>query len=112
MIHRRKIKFLKDSHKFLGTDILFYKKKISRRLFEIRFHFEPGIKLTKTLDKKSILIEVSNSGWRFWCDNFPINIESGLYFGNKNVYKENQNIFISGEINNIEENIKWGFEKV
>ena len=35
-------------------------------------------------------------GWKFSCDKFDINIDNGLYFGNKNSYKENQNIFISG----------------
>ena len=27
-------------------------------------------------------------------DNFDINIDNGLYFGNKNSFKENQNIYI------------------
>ena len=38
------------------------------------------------------------------CDNFDINIDNSLYFGNKNSYKENQNIFISG-IKNMPNNI-------
>ena len=28
-------------------------------------------------------------------DNYDINIDNGLYFGNKNLYTENQNIFIA-----------------
>ena len=31
---------------------------------------------------------------------YDINIDNGLYFGNKNSYTENQNIFISGITNN------------
>ena len=39
--------------------------------------------------------------------NYDINIDNGLYFGNKNSHKNNQNIFISGISNNQIENIKW-----
>ena len=61
---------------------------------------------------KSILIELSDEGWKFTCENFNINIDNGLYFGNKNTYSENQNIFISGISNNQTENIKWEINKI
>ena len=38
----------------------------------------------KTQDNKSILIELEDEGWKFTCNNFDINIDNGLYFGNKN----------------------------
>ena len=60
----------------------------------------------------SILIEIDDEGWKFSCDNFDINIDNGLYFGNKNSYKENQNIFISGMNNEKEQVIKWEIEKL
>ena len=41
-----------------------------------------------------------------------INIESGIYFGNKNVTSENQNICLSGKIKDITQEIKWAFEKI
>ena len=44
----------------------------------------------KTQDKKSILIQLENEGWKFTCDKFDINIDNGLYFGNKNSYTNNQ----------------------
>jgi uncharacterized heparinase superfamily protein len=66
----------------------------------------------KTNDNKTILIELEDEGWKFCCDNFNINIDNGLYFGNKNSYKENQNIFISGISNKIDENIKWEISKL
>ena len=72
----------------------------------------PGIKLTKTLDNKTILIEIENSGWRFTSDCQTFNIESGLYFGNKNLTSENQNICLSGKIKDITQEIKWVFEKI
>ena len=66
----------------------------------------------KTQDNKSILIELEDEGWKFTCDNYEINIDNGLYFGNKNSYIENQNIFVSGTLNNNEENIKWEIKKI
>ena len=66
----------------------------------------------KTQDNKSVLIELENEGWKFTCDNYEINIDNGLYFGNKNSYIENQNIFVSGILNNNEENIKWEIRKI
>jgi uncharacterized heparinase superfamily protein len=66
----------------------------------------------KTLDNKSRLIDLEDEGWKFRCDNFDINIDNGLYFGNKNSYKENQNIFVSGTTNQSEKNIKWEITKL
>ena len=48
----------------------------------------------------------------FTCNNFNINIDNGLYFGNKNSYTQNQNIFISGITNNKNENIIWRLNKI
>ena len=66
----------------------------------------------KTQDNKSILIELENEGWKFSCDNMDINIDNSLYFGNKNSYKENKNIFISGMTNMVDQTIKWKITKL
>ena len=66
----------------------------------------------KTQDNKTILIELADEGWRFTCEDFEINIDNGLYLGNKNSYTENQNIFISGVINHQIENINWEIAKI
>ena len=66
----------------------------------------------KTQDNQTILIELDDEGWKFTCDNYEINIDNGLYFGNKNSYIDNQNIFVSGILNNNEENIKWEIKKI
>ena len=66
----------------------------------------------KTQDNKSILIQLNDEGWKFNCDNFDINIDNGLYFGNKNSYVENQNIFISGMSNEKEQLIRWEISKL
>ena len=109
-IHEREIEFFPEQMIFLGSDKII--KKINNNYkFDIRFHVEPNVKLMKTQDNKSILIDLNEEGWKFTCENFNINIDNGLYFGNKNSYTENQNIFISGISNNQIENIKWKLEK-
>ena len=77
-----------------------------------RSHVEPNVKLMKTQDNKAILIELNDEGWKFTCENYDINIDNGLYFGNKNSYTENQNIFISGISNNQTESIMWEIKKI
>ena len=66
----------------------------------------------KTQDKKSIFIEVDKEGWKFTTENYEINLETGLYFGKKNSFVENQNIFISGMTQNENQNIKWVLNKI
>ncbi len=111
-IHERNIEFFPEQMKFVGNDRIIRKKNNYNFKFDIRFHLEPNIKLMKTQDNKSILIELEDEGWKFTCDNYEINIDNGLYFGNKNSYIDNQNIFVSGTLNNNEENIKWEIKKI
>jgi len=66
----------------------------------------------KTQDGKFIFIELENQGWKFSCNNHKIDIETGLYFGKKNTYTENQNIFISGVTQNENQIIKWELTKI
>ena len=112
VIHERQIEFFAKSNKFIGKDRLIRKKKFKSTNFEIRFHFDPGTKITKTQEGKTILIELLNSGWRFFCKDHPIDVETGLYFGKKGSFSENQNIFISGFTNNQEQEITWEIIKI
>ncbi len=110
-IHERNIEFYPGEEFFVGCDKIL--KKINKNYkFDIRFHVEPDVKLMKTQDGKSILIELEDEGWKFTCDNYDINIDNGLYFGNKNSYIDNQNIFISGISNKQTEDIKWQIKKI
>ena len=110
--HEREIEFYPEQFKFIGTDKILIKKSNLNFKFDIRFHLEPNVKLMKTQDNKAILIELDDEGWKFTCDNFNINIDNGLYFGIKNSYTQNQNIFISGITNKQNENIKWQINKI
>ncbi len=111
-IHEREIEFYPEKMTFIGIDKIIKKKTNHNYKFDIRFHVEPSVKLMKTQDNKTILIELNDEGWKFTCDNYNINIDNGLYFGNKNLYTENQNIFISGISNNQTENIRWEIKKI
>ncbi len=111
-IHEREIEFYPDQMIFVGIDKIIKKKNNHNYKFDIRFHVEPNVKLMKTQDNKTIFIELDDEGWKFSCDNYEINIDNGLYFGNKNLYKDNQNIFITGISNNQTENIKWEIKKI
>ncbi len=111
-VHEREIEFFPEKMVFVGIDKIIKKKTNHNYKFDIRFHVEPNIKLMKTQDKKTILIELNDEGWKFTCENYDINIDNGLYFGNKNSYIENQNIFITGVSNNQIENIRWEIKKI
>ncbi len=111
-IHEREIEYYPEQMKFIGVDKIIKKKSNHNYKFDIRFHLEPNVKLMKTQDNKSILIELHDEGWKFTCDNYDISIDNGLYFGNKNSYTDNQNIFITGISNHQIENIKWEIKKI
>ena len=110
--HEREIEFYPEQFKFIGIDKIFNKKSNLNIKFDIRFHLEPDVKVMKTQDNKAILIELNDEGWKFTCNNYDINIDNGLYFGNKNSYTQNQNIFISGITSNQNENIVWELSKI
>ena len=110
-IHERILEFFPEKNKFVGTDKLIKNKNFLPTSFEIRFHLMPSTKVTKTQNKNIILIELENSAWRFYSENTSIDVETGLYFGNKNNYFENQNILISGSTDENMQEIKWVLTK-
>ena len=112
VVHDREIEFYPEQMKFIGRDKIIYKNKVKNLKFEIRFHLEPNVKVMKTQNNKTILIDLSGEGWKFNSENNNINIDKGLYFGKKNSYSENQNIFISGMTNGENQTIKWELEKL
>ena len=106
------MEFYPEQMKFIGHDKITSKDKLKSIKFEIRFHLEPSIKVMKTQDNKSILVDLEGEGWRFHSDDNNINIDKGLYFGKKNSFIENQNIFISGMTNEENQTIRWEITKL
>ena len=112
VIHVRNLEYNSLRNILFGKEILIKKKNFKATNFEIRFHLMPNIKVTKLQDNKSILIELENSGWKFSSNDGMIGVETGLYFGNKNSYIENQNIYISGITQNNDQSIEWQISKL
>jgi len=112
IIHNREIEFYPEHMKFIGHDKIISKNNIRNLKFEIRFHLEPNVKVMKTLDGKSILIDLDGEGWKFNSSQNTIDIDSGLYFGKKNSFLDNKNIFISGMTNDDNQTIKWEITKL
>ena len=112
-IHERSIQFMKKEKIILGIDNLIKNKRAENVPFGIRFHIYPGIKIAKTKNSKTILLSLINGdGWKFICLDHKLTIEKGIYLGNKNKVKDNENIFIYGMTNKENQTIKWSFEKV
>ncbi len=112
LIHERNLEFNPNKNILIGKDRLIKKKNYKATNFDLRFHLALNSKVTKTQNGKVILIELDNSGWKFTCNKYSIDIETGLYFGRKNLFVENQNIFISGLTQNEEQTIFWKIEKI
>ena len=111
IIHEREVEFYPEQMKFVGHDKIISKNKIKNLKYEIRFHLEPNIKIMKTQDNKSILIDLGGEGWKFNSDN-KMNIDNGLYFGKKDSFVDNQNIIISGMTIDKNQTIKWEITKL
>ena len=112
VIHCRKLNYDTKNLVLQGKDILKKKNNFKKSNFNIRFHFMPNAKITKTYDNNTVLIELEHSGWKFNSSDGLIDIESGLFFGNKNRYQENLNINLSGITTEEEQIIKWELIKI
>jgi len=112
IIYEREIEFYPEQIKFVGHEKIISKNTTKNLKFEIRFHLEPNIKIMKTQNNKSILIDLDGEGWKFNSDNNNMNIDKGLYFGRKDYFVNNQNIVISGMTNDENQTIKWEIIKI
>ena len=112
VIYDREIEFYPEQMKFIGCEKIISKKDMKNFKFEIRFHLEPNVRVMKTQDSKSILIDLDGEGWKFISKDSHINIDNGLYFGRKNSFLDNQNIFISGMTNDQNQTINWELTKL
>ena len=112
IIHNREIELYPAQMKFIGHDKIISKNRLKNLSFEIRFHLEPNVKVMKTQDNKSILIDLDGEGWKFNSKNENIDIDNGLYFGKKNYFADNQNLFITGMTNTENQTIKWELTKL
>ena len=112
IIHDREIEFYPEKIKYIGYDKIIFKNDAKDLKFDIRFHLEPNVKVMKTQDNKSIFIDLDGEGWKFNSEDNDIDIDNGLYFGKKNSFTDNQNIFISGMTKDENQTIKWEITKL
>ena len=112
VIHKRSLEFINKNFFLKGKDEIIKKKNFKYSQFEIRFHLLPEAKVTKTIDGKTILIEIGNTGWKFRCNDYQLEVETGLYFGKKNLYIENKNVLISGNTHKNDQAICWELVKI
>ena len=112
IVHEREIEFYPEQIKFIGHDKIISKDGVKNLKFEIRFHLEPSIKIMRTQNNKSILIDLDGEGWKFNSDNNNMSIDDGLYFGRKDFFVDNKNIIISGMTNDENQTIKWEITKI
>jgi uncharacterized heparinase superfamily protein len=112
IVHEREIEFYPEHIKFIGHDKIITTNGAKNLKFEIRFHLDPNIKIMKTQDNKSILIDLDGEGWKFNSNGINMNIDNGLYFGKKDSIVDNQNIVISGMTNGENQTIKWEITKL
>ena len=112
IIHHRSLEYIVKDIVLYGKDKIQKKKNFKSSSFEIRFHLYPGTKVLKTVDGQTVLFEIENTGWKFTCKNQTIDLETGLFFGKKNSYTENQNICISGKTSGEDQEIDWKIEKI
>ena len=112
-LHKRSIRILKKESKIYGTDELEKTRNIFNQIYYfIRFHIYPGIKITKTKGKNSVLVKQTNGeGWIIKSIENNLNIEKNIFFGRKNTVN-NECICISGSTKEPKVSINWKIEKI
>ena len=112
-LHKRSIRILKKESKIYGTDELEKTRNIFNQIYYfIRFHIYPGIKITKTKGKNSVLAKQTNGeGWIIKSIENNLNIEKNIFFGRKNTVN-NECICISGSTKEPKVSINWEIEKI
>ena len=112
-ICKRSIKISKTDPIIIGSDLF---KKIKNSKIEtsyfVRFHIYPGLKIAKTKDGSTVLIQLINGeGLIFKSENNEVKIEKNIFLGGKNIINT-KCIVISGITREKEISVNWKIEKV
>ncbi len=112
LIHNRKIHIDTKNLIIRGQDYFSRPLKkyaqIPKKLF-LRFHIHPDVKLNVTASKKKVVLKLKNNlGWEFICSEPKIEVNEGVYFGEKKLTKKNNHILISENVV-PDKKIKWLF---
>ena len=115
LVHNRKIHIDTLNLIIRGKDYLSKTKmgtnSLPKKIY-IRFHIHPDIKLSVTTSKKKVVLKLKNNlGWEFICSEPTIDINEGIYLGDRRLVQKNNHILVSGDITANKE-IKWLFRLI
>ena len=98
-----------------GNNIAIMDSIHSERLknFDIRIHFNPGIKVTLSRDKKSALILISDQGWNFVSNGEgKLTLEQSIFIDDEGTQLNTSQLIISGETTNKKTEVLWGLRRI
>ena len=106
----RKVELGNDGKNIAGLDKI-ESKKLNK--FNIRFHFSPNIKISLSLDKKSVVLVTKEQGWRFLYDGqAKLSLESSIFIEDDGKLSSTFQIVLSGMTKNPQTNVLWGFKRI
>ena len=86
-------------------------KKLNK--FNIRFHFSPDIKISLSLDKKSVVLVTKEQGWRFLYEGqAKLSLDPSIFIQDDGKISSTFQIVLSGSTKNPQTNILWGFKRI
>ena len=80
--------------------------------FDIRLHLNPKVKVSLSLDKRKVIIILSDQGWIFnYEGNYNISLEPSIFASDNGVIHETNQIILKGETLQENTQILWGINK-
>ncbi len=106
----RKVELGNDGKNIAGLDKI-ESKKLNK--FNIRFHFSPDIKISLSLDKKSVVLAAKDQGWRFLYEGeVKLSLDSSIFIDDEGKISNTFQIVLSGSTKKPQTNILWGFKRI
>ena len=106
----RKIELGNDGKNIAGLDKI-ESKKVNK--FNIRFHFSPEIKISLSMDKRSVVLVTKDQGWRFLYEGqAKLSLDSSIFIQDDGKISSTFQIVLSGSTKKPQTNILWGFKRI
>ncbi len=106
----RKVELGKDGKNIAGLDKI-ESKKLNK--FNIRFHFAPDIKISLSLDKRSVVLASKEQGWKFLYEGqAKLSLDSSIFIEDSGKISNTFQIVLSGLTKSRQTNILWGFKRI
>ena len=106
----RKVELGNDGKNIAGLDKI-ESKKLNN--FNIRFHFSSNIKISLSLDKKSVVLATKDQGWRFLYEGpVKLSLDPSIFIDDGGKINNTFQIVLSGATKKLQTNILWGFRRI